>query len=86
MYEFKHKKSKEQQILSAMSPDQRYLWEERVAICIVDGQLTQKQAERIAWDQYTHNLKIEVTICPAECLANMDQRIDADLPSCEKSR
>lgn len=57
MYEFKNKKSKKQPTKPTMDPEQRFLWEERVAICIVDGHLTVEQAEKIAWEQHARNVK-----------------------------
>ena len=57
MYEFKHKKHKKQSDKPTLTPDQKFLWEERVAICIVDGHLTIEQAEKIAWQQVTGNEK-----------------------------
>ena len=58
MYEFKHKKHKKQSVKPTLTGDQQFLWEERVAICIVDGHLTIEQAEKIAWDQHARNIKI----------------------------
>ena len=57
MYEFKHKKYKKQSVKPTLTPDQKFLWEERVAICIVDGHLTIEQAEKIAWEQHARNVK-----------------------------
>jgi hypothetical protein len=57
MYEFKHTKHKKQSVEPTLTPDQQFLWEERVAICIVDGRLTIEQAEKIAWQQVACNSK-----------------------------
>ena len=57
MYEFKHKKHKNQSVKPTLTPDQQFLWEERVAICIIDGHLTIEQAEKIAWEQIASNSK-----------------------------
>jgi hypothetical protein len=32
-------------------PDLAYEWEERVAICVFDGGLSEQEARRIAWEQ-----------------------------------
>jgi len=37
--------------LAALDEGQRYLWEERVAICVFDGCLSEEEAEAIAWRQ-----------------------------------
>lgn len=57
MYEFKHKKNPDHQADPPLDSDLRYLWEERVAICIVDGKVSPQQAEQIAWEQHARNLK-----------------------------
>lgn len=58
MYEFKHKKTHKQRTAAdILDPDLRYLWEERVAICIIDGKVTPQRAEQIAWEQHARNLK-----------------------------
>lgn len=35
--------------LAGLTQDQRDAWDERVAICMVDGGLSQEEAEAIAW-------------------------------------
>jgi len=35
--------------LAGLDEEQRYAWDERVAICMVDGGLSQEEAEAIAW-------------------------------------
>ncbi len=57
MYEFKYKKHKKKPFKATLTPDQKFLWEERVAICIVDGHLAPEQAEKIARQQYARNVK-----------------------------
>ena len=37
--------------LAALDEGERYLWEERVAICVFDGCLSEEDAEAIAWRQ-----------------------------------
>ena len=37
--------------LMALDPDQREAWLERVAICTVDGNLSEEAAEAVAWAQ-----------------------------------
>jgi hypothetical protein len=37
--------------LPALSEDERCAWEERVAICTIDGGLSEAQAQEIAWAQ-----------------------------------
>jgi hypothetical protein len=34
-----------------LTADERFMWDERVAICMVDGKVSQADAERIAWQQ-----------------------------------
>ncbi len=34
-----------------LTADERFMWDERVAICMVDGKVSQADAERIAWEQ-----------------------------------
>ena len=35
--------------LAALDEDQRDAWEERVAICVIDGGLSETEAEAVAW-------------------------------------
>jgi len=35
--------------LAGLDEEQRYAWDERVAICVVDGGLSQDEAETVAW-------------------------------------
>ena len=35
--------------LAGLTQNQRYAWDERVAICMVDGGLSQEEAEAVAW-------------------------------------
>ncbi len=37
--------------LRRLTPEQREVWDERVAICVIDGGLTEAEAEAIAWEQ-----------------------------------
>ena len=37
--------------LSVLTLDQREVWEERVAICVFDGELNEERAEAVAWRQ-----------------------------------
>jgi hypothetical protein len=37
--------------LASLTEDERVTWHERVAICVVDGGLTEAEAEAIAWRQ-----------------------------------
>jgi hypothetical protein len=37
--------------LSVLTRDQREAWEERVAICVFDGELNEERAEAVAWRQ-----------------------------------
>ncbi len=37
--------------LAALTEDERELWDERVAICAVDGALSEAEAEEVAWRQ-----------------------------------
>jgi hypothetical protein len=51
MYEFKQNASQKNKNLNMLSDEQRLLWEERVAICIIDGGVSQERAEQIAWEE-----------------------------------
>jgi pentose-5-phosphate-3-epimerase len=59
MYEFKHSVFKKHRKLDRLSQDQRLLWEERVAICMIDGGVSQERAEQIAWEQIESEVKKE---------------------------
>ena len=48
----KHKTDLVRQVrLAALAEGQRYLWEERVAICVFDGCLSEEDAQANAWRQ-----------------------------------
>lgn len=59
MYEFKHSVFKKRRKLDRLTEDQRMLWEERVAICMIDGGVSQERAEKIAWEQIDSEVKKE---------------------------
>jgi hypothetical protein len=50
MYEFK-KSAKIQRSPESLSASLMELWKERVAICMVDGDVSQERAEQIAWQE-----------------------------------
>ena len=51
MYDFKKSTFKKRQNLDSLSQEQRLLWEERMAICTIDGGVSQERAEQIAWNE-----------------------------------
>ncbi len=53
MYEFKHPPRQQTPVrdVSRLNQDELDTWHERVAICVVDGRLTEAEAEAIAWRQ-----------------------------------
>ena len=53
MYEFKQKIRN----LNLLSEEQRFLWEERVAICMIDGGVNQERAGQIAWEEIDSKVK-----------------------------
>ncbi len=53
MYEF-HERQPERSSgrdLTRLTEDQLDAWQERVAICVIDGGLTDTEAEEVAWRQ-----------------------------------
>jgi len=59
MYEFKHSVFKRHRNPDTLNENQRQLWEERVAICMIDGGVTQQRAEQLAWEQMDREVKTE---------------------------
>jgi hypothetical protein len=51
MYDFKKSTFKKRRKPDSLTEEQRFLWEERLAICITDGGVSQERAEQIAWEQ-----------------------------------
>jgi pentose-5-phosphate-3-epimerase len=51
MYEFKQSVFKKCRNFNNLTEEQRLLWEERVAICMIDGGVDQERAEEIAWQE-----------------------------------
>ncbi|OHB52482.1 MAG: hypothetical protein A2Y12_06350 [Planctomycetes bacterium GWF2_42_9] len=51
MYDFKKSTFKKRRKPDSLSEQQRFLWKERVAICTIDGGISQERAEQIAWQQ-----------------------------------
>lgn len=51
MYEFKQSVFKKRRNPDTLSKDLRLLWEERVAICMIDGGVSQERAEQLAWEE-----------------------------------
>ncbi|MEI8196408.1 MAG: hypothetical protein WCI73_10905 [Phycisphaerae bacterium] len=37
--------------LEALTLDERYVWEERIGICLYDGEMSEADAESVAWQQ-----------------------------------
>ena len=51
MYDFKKSTFKKRRNPNSLSIEQRLLWEERMAICTIDGEVSQERAEQIAWEE-----------------------------------
>lgn len=51
MYEFKQSVFKRRRNPDTLSEELRLLWEERVAICMIDGGVSQERAEQLAWEE-----------------------------------
>ena len=51
MYEFRHQRQDLTLVrdLTRLDDDQRDAWEERMAICVIDGGLSETEAEAVAW-------------------------------------
>jgi len=51
MYEFQNRPQEKPspRDLTRLDNDQRDAWEERVAICVIDGGLSETEAEAVAW-------------------------------------
>ena len=59
MYEFK-KTVRKQRNPDSLPAHLRYLWDERVAICTCDGNVSQQRAEDIAWEQVEQEIANQV--------------------------
>jgi hypothetical protein len=51
MYEFKQSAVSKPRNVKTLSQEQRLLWEERVAVCMIDGGVSRERAEQIAWEE-----------------------------------